>query len=537
MGGGLLQLIAYGSQDVYLTGNPQITFFKVVYRRHTNFSMECIKQDINGTSEIGITNINNKATVTISKTGDLLTSLYVTANQNTLNKGVCGDHLIEDVEIEIGGQRIDKHYREWNQIWTELSTPRSKQEGLKYLTGSFNNTNVPQDNQQTVMYPLYFWFCKNPGLALPLIALQYHEVQLKITWGSAYVPSSAPLKEYLTRENISALSRIPLEIWGDYVYLDTDERRRFTQVSHEYLIEQVQIQKERDNNKKVFKLNLEHPIKELIWTNPNANPTTTQKAKIQINGHDRISEQNKEYFQIKQPYQHHTSIPGYNIKEKELPELINIPIVNGPYQFKQISSNIETTLNQNNEFCIGILGSLTQNVIPDTTSTYANNTLIIRVSDTSFHSFHPGDIIQLRLNSGANNTVSTTQTFNISKIRKANFILSTILLELTLDRVVTEKAKPDGTSMSLQAADDLLITIIARTNNPMSNCSQLKKDINVYSFALEPEEHQPSGTCNFSKVESASLVFSDMTYISNIYAVNYNVLRIMSGMAGIAYSA
>ena len=91
--------------------------------------------------------------------------------------------------------------------------------------------------------------------------------------------------------------------------------------------------------------------------------------------------------------------------------------------------------------------------------------------------------------------------------------------------------------MSLQAADDLLITIIARTNNPMSNCSQLKKDINVYSFALEPEEHQPSGTCNFSKVESASLVFSDMTYISNIYAVNYNVLRIMSGMAGIAYSA
>ncbi len=122
MGGGLLQLIAYGAQDVYLTGNPQITFFKVVYRRHTNFSMECIKQNINGHSEIGITNVNNKGTVTISKTGDLLTSLYVKCDQN-VSQGIRGDHLIEDVEVEIGGQRIDKHYREWNQIWTELTIP------------------------------------------------------------------------------------------------------------------------------------------------------------------------------------------------------------------------------------------------------------------------------------------------------------------------------------------------------------------------------------------------------------------------------
>ena len=141
MGGGLLQLVAYGAQDIYLTGNPQITFFKIVYRRHTNFSMECIKQDINGHSEIGTSNVNNKATVTISKTGDLLTSIYVKADQNTTNMGICGDHIIEDVEIEIGSQRIDKQYREWNQIWTELTIPKSKQEGFKYLSGAFNNNN------------------------------------------------------------------------------------------------------------------------------------------------------------------------------------------------------------------------------------------------------------------------------------------------------------------------------------------------------------------------------------------------------------
>ena len=199
------------------------------------------------------------------------------ACQSLVNLCVNGDHLIEDVEVEIGGQRIDKHYREWNQIWSELTIPKSKQEGFQYLTGSFNNNNLPTSKQQTIMYPLNFWFCRNPGLALPLIALQYHDVQLKITWGTAKYDSTS--NENLTRINTSSPVTIPVEIWGDYIYLDTDERRRFAQVSHEYLIEQVQIQKEKDDNKLVYTLNLEHPVKELIWTNPSSNPMTNQKAK------------------------------------------------------------------------------------------------------------------------------------------------------------------------------------------------------------------------------------------------------------------
>ena len=189
-----MQLVAYGAQDIYLTGNPQITFFKVVYRRHTNFSMETIEQTINGTSTLAGT--SSSGTVTISRNGDLVSKVYVRCDQDTSN-GISGDKLVSEVEIEIGGQRIDRHYEEWNQIWAELTTPASRADGYKYLTGGFTNKLIPAADgatltaynpntlQQSIMIPLNFWFCRNPGLALPLIALQYHEVKLKFTWGSA----------------------------------------------------------------------------------------------------------------------------------------------------------------------------------------------------------------------------------------------------------------------------------------------------------------------------------------------------------------
>ena len=184
MAGGLIQLVAYGAQDVYLTGNPQITYFKVVYRRHTNFSMESIKQTVNGDTTIGTSGVNNIGSVVISRNGDLISKIFIKCNTDNV-QGVCGDHLIDEVEVEIGGHRIDKHFCEWNQIWSELTIPESKSNGFKYMTGSFNNDTVTSGDsgQSSIIYPLNFWFCRNPGLALPLIALQYHEVELKIKWG------------------------------------------------------------------------------------------------------------------------------------------------------------------------------------------------------------------------------------------------------------------------------------------------------------------------------------------------------------------
>ena len=138
MGGGLLQLVAYGAQDVYLTGNPQITFFKVVYRRHTNFAIEAIQQTPTGSNSLG-----SRASFQITRNGDLIHRVYFNGkikNDNTAgatnNVALVpnfGQRLLKTVELEIGGQRIDKHYSEWLYIWNELSLPSGKRSGYNTM--------------------------------------------------------------------------------------------------------------------------------------------------------------------------------------------------------------------------------------------------------------------------------------------------------------------------------------------------------------------------------------------------------------------
>ena len=288
MGGGLMQLVAYGAQDIYLTGNPQITFFKVVYRRHTNFSMETIQQTINGAS----TTAGGSGTVTISRNGDLVSSVYVTSSNSEIQHGSA---IVNEVELEIGGQRIDRQYEEWNDIWNELTTPASKALGLKCMICDVGTSGTTDEHAGVglVQLPLNFWFCRNPGLALPLIALQYHEVKLKFTWGTA--------------ANVGTTATC--QVWADYIYLDTDERRRFAQVSHEYLIEQIQKQSAGASTSQ--KLNFNHPVKELIWTSVPLNAYGT--AQLKLNGHDRFASQEEEYFQLRQPFQYHTAVPHQNL--------------------------------------------------------------------------------------------------------------------------------------------------------------------------------------------------------------------------------
>ena len=206
MGGGLMQLVAYGAQDIYLTGNPQITFFKVVYRRHTNFSMECIEQTING----GNLANGGSSSVTISRNGDLVSNVYITSDNEYI---VNGSKLIKDVELEIGGQKIDKHTNEWMDIWNE-SVPSSKQSANRIMNSVSQYESNGKGIIRQTQIPLQFWFCRNVGLALPLIALQYHEVKIQINWG---------LKEqYALNSTGDAICNVNV----DYIYLDTDERRR-----------------------------------------------------------------------------------------------------------------------------------------------------------------------------------------------------------------------------------------------------------------------------------------------------------------------
>jgi hypothetical protein len=431
MGGGLLQLIAYGAQDAYLSGNPQITFWKGLYKRHTNFAMEPFRINFNGQPNWG-----TKQTAIVGRHADLLYSTYVevqlpylgtdgqpaqwnygTAASDLINP--LGFNLISHVELDIGGQLIDRLYSEYMFLWSCLTSDYFKSLKLStMLNGGLNTSNLRLPNPvgcstgngrpslpNTLYIPLMFFFTKNPGAALPLIALQYHEVKINVIWKD-------PLEIAGNYNNVSKLPQASsAALYIDYIYLDTEERRRFAQQSHEYLIEQVQFNEDvgiSSPNQRID-LTFNHPVKELIWVVQPRSYTDCKAAKketrtsittrllpyvydkpavyeqwIQMNGQDRLERRYGDYFNKVQPYQHHTGVvPG-----------------------------------------VGVY---------------------------------------------------------------------------------------------------------------------------MYSFAIKPEENQPSGTCNFSRVDTATIVMSmdgsvvvdqgtDDTWNVRVYAINYNVLRIMSGMGGLAYS-
>jgi len=419
MGGGLLQLVAYGAQDVYLTGNPQITFFKVVYRRHTNFAIEAIGQTFNGTP-----GYNNRVTCQISRNGDLVHRMYLSLKISDTNATpLCpfyGLRIINNIEIEIGGQKIDKHYSHWLYVWNELSLPKSKRNGYNKMVGSSGGTLIGQ----TLYVPLEFWFCRNVGLALPLIALQYHEVKINI--------------QFETGPNCTSDASIPASttfptatLWVDYVFLDTDERRRFAQLSHEYLIEQLQFTGSESvtSTKLNTKLSFNHPCKELVW---------------------------------------------FAIKKSATDATANKNWFNYTTAWEKISTN-----------------------------TYTYNSM----SQT--------------LHAGATSVTSTSTT------NAKNFVTTAKLILNGNDRF---SVRP-GSYFNL-------VQPYQHHENIPSNAG-----INVYSFALKPEEHQPSGTLNMSRIDTATLSLDLHTDAGtgsnttlNVYAVNYNVLRILSGMGGLAYS-
>jgi len=459
MGGGLLQLVAYGAQDVYLTGNPQITFFKVVYRRHTNFAIEAIQQTFNGTVGYGQT-VNCQ----ISRNGDLINRVYLqvtlpkitgitSPDSGTRYVNYVGLRLIKSVVIEIGGQQIDKHYSDWLYIWNELSLPLGKRYGYDTMVGA--DKDITSFNDTTLYIPLEFWFCRNVGLALPLIALQYHEVKIKIDFETHnnclmnLLATGDTAETWTTSNSTSTITEMAL--WVDYIFLDTDERRRFAQLSHEYLIEQLQFtgtEALNNNATNRVKLNFNHPCKELVWV---AKPQFRKKSH------------------------------WYNYTDTDLVDFTSTNIgFNYPIGSFHQTSNYITGFNASN--------------------------------------YMTGQNFSSNVGNTTNNNISTP-------------FLDTILQLNGNDRFSVR----DGTYFSY-------VQPYQHHTNIPSN-----PGINVYSFALKPEDHQPSGTLNMSRIDTATLMLTvkDVKNAANtsatfdginIYAVNYNVLRILSGMGGLAYS-
>jgi hypothetical protein len=522
-----MQLVAYGAQDIYLTGNPQITFFKVVYRRHTNFSMESIEQTFNGSADFG-----KKVTCTISRNGDLISRVYL---QVTLPRIECADDdefrwlnwighvLVKSVEVEIGGQRIDRHYGDWLHIWNELTQTAGHQVGYANMVG-----NVPRLTQvasavestdcdgkvghipETTLYvPLQFWFCRNPGLALPLIALQYHEVKINLEfrdarqcyWAQGSMANSAP--------SLRAAS-----LYVDYVYLDTDERRRFAQVSHEYLIEQLQFTGDESvhSQSNKIKLNFNHPVKELVWVvQPDSN--VDLQSTRNFGGPQWFN-----YTDCVDPT-YYTGTPSDPMGGGMVgggPDIRRLPLGGKP-GFCPLQSCCD-------EDCTNVPSQ------GATTKIESNN----GCGDCEQFGDFEGEVT-----CGVGfDGITYESVFGTGGAGNANQPFA--LFSKGCNPVVSAKLQLNGHDRFSEREGryfNLVQPYQHHENVPATG-------INVYSFGLKPEEHQPSGTCNMSRIDNATLhltlskaaVECNRSCKVRVYATNYNVLRIMSGMGGLAYS-
>ncbi len=360
-GGGLLQLVATGKQDVFLTGNPQISFFKMVYRRHTNFAVECQPMYFDGTPNFG-----QRITCLIPRRGDLLGKVYLdvtlpritsdgTPNGTPISyTNAVGHALIQEITFEVGEQEIDRQTGEWMEVWTQLTTPTSQRDALNEMVGRLDQYQTPvlipgpSSEGLRLLIPLQFYFCRNPGLYLPLLALQYHPIRINITLSPlnslVFIPQEN--NTLCTADITCTQSIVNMMLWGDYVYLDVDERRKFVSTSHEYLIEQVQFTPPYSitHNQMTATVPVEfnHPLKEFIilvqrdaminrneWFNYsslaigeavppqiqnylNIGQTRTDlisSAVLQLDGYDRFQARRAEYFRLQQPYDHHTTTP------------------------------------------------------------------------------------------------------------------------------------------------------------------------------------------------------------------------------------
>ena len=534
MGGGLMQLVAYGAQDVYLTGNPQITFWKVTYRRHTNFSMESIEQTFNGQADFG-----RRVTCTISRNGDLAYRTYLQVTLPEINQAMKasgeegvwarwldfpGEQMISQVEVEIGGQRIDRQYGDWMHLWNQLTLSKEQERGYNKMVGnttqltfitdpSFANVDGPCASSaavqvceprnalpETTLYvPFQFWYCRNPGLALPLIALQYHEVKINLDirpideclWAVSDLNCSTSGSKRVA--NAYNQSLVAASLYVDYVFLDTDERRRMAQNPHEYLIEQLQFTGDESvgSSSNKIKLNFNHPCKELIFVvQPDENVDYCSSLTCGTTLFKTLGAQPFNYTDGVDALPN--SIMAFGGKQG----VVDSGFVNGSGLFADAGA-VDVT-NSAGQWNGG-------------------------VSDVAYDNFA----------SGFASGVSDAGTF--------------VLTESSLDMhcwgqnpVVTAKLQLNGQDRFSEREGtyfDLVQPYQHHTRNPDTG-------INLYSFALRPEEHQPSGSCNFSRIDNATLqlVLSNATVSGTktakvrVYATNYNVLRVMSGMGGLAYS-
>jgi len=578
-----MQLVAYGAQDVYLTGNPQITFFKVVYRRHTNFSMECIEQPLDSAR------LGGRHTVQVLRNGDLAGRMYLKtvlpALQGANGAGKVawcrrpGHAIIDYVECTVGGSQVDKHWGQWYDLWYELSHTVDQERGYNKLVGDVSEltTLSTVTPGYTLYVPLQFWFNRNSGLALPLIALQYHEVRFNIQFNRLSdcvvlqgVASAEAASDPTGLNSSGDLSDTSILV--DYIYLDQEERRRMAQVGHEYLIEQLQFNGEESltgSNQK-FKLDFNHPCKELIWAvrtgflsdntnhfvtyyNGDASATLTLAANTLAYGMVAVgasSPSGSGWLQLSAAGVSQESVASNTVG------LMSVTVPSSGNSGNNVTFTFVVTNDGaatyaganvwlNPDAVSGLTGKITDltcNVAIAHGSTVPTTAVAPADVSVTAHTLTLADVSVPReswasdVRASKSNDVTISQPFNYGLDLAGNG-----------NPVATAKIQLNGHDRFDQQNGDYFNYV-----QPYQHHTRTPSDgVNVYSFGLHPEQHQPSGTANLSRIDTTQLFLTFADSLSttrwttvNVYsnsllwvmAFSYNVFRIMSGMGGLAYA-
>jgi len=567
MAGGILQLLFYGAEDMYLTTNPQITFFKIVYRKHTNFSFQTFERFFQDNPSFG-----KKSTIEIQRTGDLIHQMFlkVTINAVELNEGEkfawtrkLGHALLKSIEIVIGGQVLDRQYGIWLDIWYELARNGYHERGYAIMIGDvpmlteFNEQTKPQYN---IFIPLKFWFNKFVGLALPTIAIQYHQIFINVE----FQPREKLIITNDQFNNINNVSILEASLLIDFIYLDVIEREKFSTMPHEYLIEQIQFTGERNFLKNIERLQLDFtfPTKELFWIMNNGNYISNKKFLCYTHLDDWTNEIIKCSRQLLLNSIILLNSPVFvldqygNFKLDQYGNrIINIPGEqppnNGDWEEFQILSNGFTKndkieiINNSDTYSFWVnTNSLLINDYSITSKITAkilinnNNQIIIQSFDSDINERDVSIPIELMIDTRINSDdicVNLCTNFGTLINGKINPYLFSMLLFNDQERI----GKRNGNFFNYLQPE------MHHNNTPTDG-------INVYSFCLEPEKLQPTGTANLSRIEKIiiNLTIGDLTERENlpnlniinenskimIFALNYNVLKISNGLVALAYS-
>jgi hypothetical protein len=503
---GLLELVAHGIQDIFLIGNPQITFFKTVYKRHTNFSMQSYQISLDGNIDFG-----QKVIAKFTRYADLVYTMMLevdlpqltsiptydpspaygpAGNPANYQKGMgniswinnTGFGLVNFYDLKIGDQLIDRQYGEWMNIWTLLSQDEGKKRGLDLMLNRYDNF-TSNSGPLNLTIPLQFWFCRNIGLALPLIALQYHDVTLEI--------------------NINPLNQ--LYTFGTNKY--------YTVISGTAGSNIINVIKPYTNTSDI---------------------NTSSRAKI------IVFPDGKQYFirpdaviggdgTIAVPY----TLP---LTQNLTDNYTNASVYIKPNGILDITNGTPTITDMQLYLDYIYLDTIEQREFAKAKHRYLIEQIQYSGQQT-INSGTPYYRFTLNFNLPIKEMFWVTQLDSIS-LTNDNFNYSN-----TVDPAVVKGDNIQSAIIYINGIERFSVRNAQyfSLTQPYQKHTRCPNDFfYIYSFSLKPEEHQPSGASNFSKIDSKELYLNlqlnNQVLQLRVYALNYNILRIMSGMGGVAFS-